>query len=122
MRKALSAHFRRREFACGCQCGFDTIDTQTLEILENVRRQFGRVKVTSGARCPAHNAAIGGAENSQHLRGRAADIIALDADDNDVQDWLIENFPQVSIGRYDVFTHVDTRTDGPARWDRRTAV
>ena len=120
MRKALSAHFRRREFECRCGCGFDTIDTETLDVLEAVREQFGRIRVTSGARCPAHNAAIGGVKKSQHLLGRAADIAAMDADADTVQEWLISNFPEASIGRYDDFTHIDTRTEGPARWDRRS--
>ena len=32
--------------------------------------------MTSGRRCAAHNAAVGGAKNSQHLQGLAADIRA----------------------------------------------
>lgn len=34
----------------------------------------GAVFVTSGYRCPAVNSAVGGAENSQHMRGEAADL------------------------------------------------
>ncbi|MCJ8285120.1 D-Ala-D-Ala carboxypeptidase family metallohydrolase [Halomonas sp.] len=113
----ISPHFKRVEFACNCGCGFDTVDTQTLEVLEAVRRHFeAPVRVTSGCRCPAYNRRVGGASRSQHVLGRAADIQVLDVEPEAVQDWLAEHFPWASIGRYATFTHVDTRTDGPARW------
>lgn len=35
-----------------------------------------KINVTSGRRCATHNAAVGGAKNSQHLQGMAADIRA----------------------------------------------
>lgn len=45
-----------------------------LEVLEPLRRRYGRIIVTSGYRCGKLNEAVGGARNSQHLRGEAADI------------------------------------------------
>ena len=116
----ISPNFKRAEFACGCGCSFDTIDAETLEILEAVRERFGPVVVTSGARCPAHNAAVGGAKASQHILARAADVQVDGADPDTIHDWIAARYPHTSLGRYDTFTHVDTRTDGPARWDRRS--
>ena len=113
----LSTHFARREFACACGCGFDTIDAETLRILEAVREHFGRpLIVTSGARCRDYNASVGGARQSQHLVGRAADIKVKDHPAMIVADFIEERFPDASVGRYLTFTHVDTRTDGPTRW------
>lgn len=43
-------------------------------VLEPVRRRFGVTRITSGFRSQALNAAVGGAPNSQHLRGEAADL------------------------------------------------
>jgi zinc D-Ala-D-Ala carboxypeptidase len=43
-------------------------------ILQPLRDNYGPVVVTSGYRCPELNTAIGGAVNSQHLEGKAADI------------------------------------------------
>lgn len=43
-------------------------------VLEPLRRRFGVIRVTSGYRCSALNAKVGGAPDSQHLRGEAADI------------------------------------------------
>lgn len=37
----------------------------------------GPLRVVSGYRSPAHNAAVGGAQASQHMEGRAADISPL---------------------------------------------
>jgi len=113
----LSPHFRRAEFACSCQCGFDTIDHATLEILEAVRVAFDApVIVTSGARCPEYNAKVGGVPDSQHVLGRAADIQVKGHDPADVHAWIDEHFPHASLGSYRTFTHVDTRSDGPKRW------
>lgn len=113
----LSTHFSRREFACRCGCGFDTIDAQTLGVLEQLRNHFGQpVTVTSGCRCHAYNARVGGAKHSQHRLGRAADIQVRHVQPDEVADWVEANLPQASVGRYATFTHIDTRTDGPARW------
>jgi len=113
----ISPHFRRAEFACNCGCGFDTVDTDTLAILEAVRTHFGKpVVVNSGCRCPDYNRRVGGAPNSQHTLGRAADIRVQGVEPDAVYDWLAANFPTASLGRYSTFTHVDTRTHGPARW------
>lgn len=43
-------------------------------VLEPIRRRFGVTRITSGYRCPELNRAVGGAPDSQHMRGEAADI------------------------------------------------
>ena len=71
---ALSAHFRLREFECRC-CGTVKLSARLVERLEALRARRGApVLITSGYRCPRHNAAVGGVENSRHMRGTAADI------------------------------------------------
>ncbi|MYL22545.1 DUF882 domain-containing protein [Halomonas alkaliantarctica] len=113
----LSPHFHRHEFACRCGCGFDTVDSQTLELLETVRTHFNApVLITSGCRCEAYNAREGGATESQHLLGRAADIQVQGVSPAAVADWVEAHHPTASVGRYASFTHIDTRSDGPARW------
>lgn len=114
----ISQHFSRAEFRCKCgQCGFDTVDVDTLSILEAVRTHFDSpVVVNSGCRCPEYNRRVGGAPNSQHTLGRAADIRVGGVEPSEVYAWLADNFPGASLGSYDTFTHIDSRTDGPARW------
>ena len=117
----LSEHFNRAEFACACGCGFDTVDAATLAVVEAVRRHFrAPVVVTSGCRCPEHNRRIGGADHSQHKYARAADIVVNGVGPSRVADYVESLMPSAGgVGRYNGFTHVDTRTNGPARWDNR---
>ena len=49
-------------------------------VLQPVRDQFGRVKVTSGFRSPELCRAIGSSENSQHAKAEAADFEVLGVD------------------------------------------
>jgi len=116
----LSRHFSRREFACHCGCGYDTVDAALLKVLEDVRRTFNApVTINSGCRCEKHNAKIGGSEHSQHKLSRAADIAVEGIPAEAVHDWLVSRYPdKFGIGKYNTFTHIDTRTDGPARWDK----
>jgi uncharacterized protein YcbK (DUF882 family) len=117
MTQRIALHFTRAEFACNCGCGFDTIDTATLGIVEAVREHFGRpVTVTSGCRCEAYNRKVGGAPDSQHTKARATDIQVKGFAPDAVYDWLAMHFPNASLGRYATFTHIDTRSNGPARW------
>lgn len=115
----LSANFSRSEFKCKCgNCDYDTVDSELVEVLQRVRDYFKEsVVVTSGNRCVTHNASVGGAKNSYHVRGRAADIQVKNVSPSDVQDWLEFHYPdKYGIGRYNTFTHIDTRT-GKGRWN-----
>ena len=47
-------------------------------VLDPLREKWNApIKVSSGYRCPALNRAVGGALNSQHTKGEAADITSL---------------------------------------------
>ncbi len=51
--------------------------TELCQLLEKVRTAIGNkpMRITSGYRTPAHNKAVGGAKNSFHIRGMAADFV-----------------------------------------------
>lgn len=50
-------------------------------VLDPLRKLYNKpIKVTSGYRCPRLNAAVGGSQNSQHMRGEAADITSINDD------------------------------------------
>lgn len=83
----LSENFRLSEFtrsATATAQGIDnTPDIQAIvnlcalchRILEPLRKFYGRpITINSGYRSPELNSAVGGAKNSYHLYGRAADI------------------------------------------------
>ena len=73
-------YFRRSEFACKCggkYCnGFPAEPQEAMvRIADKIRAHFGApAHVVSGLRCPAHNKAVGGKANSQHMYGEACDI------------------------------------------------
>lgn len=116
----ISPHFKRSEFACQCGCGFDTVDAETLRILEVVRQHYiAPVTITSGCRCDEHNAKIGGAKNSKHVEGRAVDFKVAGHSAAEVYDFIDNLLPdRVGLGLYSSWVHLDTRTDGPARWSK----
>jgi len=110
-------YFSRNEFECKCGCGFNTVDYELANILDNLRSHFGSpVIVTSGCRCEEHNAKVGGSKHSQHLLGRAADIIVYDVDPEMVYDYLNDLYDyKYGVGLYSKWVHVDSRNI-KARW------
>ena len=73
-------YFSRQEPYIGCSCGqcggFPVEPSEKLmRLADAVRAAAGRPMVpTSTVRCRAHNAAVGGVENSRHLLGKAMDF------------------------------------------------
>lgn len=73
-------YFTREEFRCKCggkHCdGFPAEPKELLvRLADRVRGYFGkRATVSSGVRCQAHNANVGGVSNSRHLSGKAMDF------------------------------------------------
>lgn len=114
----LSRNFSRHEFACNCGCGRDTIDYETVRVLEDLRQHYNQViTINSAYRCAAKNTAVGGSTHSQHLYGRAVDFTVAGVHPSDVQDYLKFLYRgKYGIGSYNTFTHVDTRSGTPARW------
>ena len=71
----ISAHFDEEEFMCPCGCGEYSMSALFIEKLENARYLANiPFSINSGKRCEAHNLAIGGKKQSDHLVGKAADI------------------------------------------------
>ena len=118
----VSEHFSRKEFKCKCGsdgCYADAIDTELLNVLEGVRYHFGTpVWIMSGHRCDDHNKAVGGAKNSRHRYGMAADIKVDGSSPEEVYVFLTTKYPdKYGIGLYDRWVHIDIRAD-KARWSK----
>lgn len=120
----MTKNFNRNEFACkggNCCGGSAPVSLRLVTALQFLREQAGRpLKINSGFRCVKHNQTVGGAKNSQHLYGTAADI-ALPQGYSPVQlAALADSLNQFDgIGIYDWGIHVDVRGTN-ARWDYRT--
>lgn len=114
-------YFKRKEFACKCgKCGGFPVepDPELVNILVKIRAYFGKpVHVNSGIRCATHNANVGGATQSQHLKGTAADIVVEGVAPERVATYAETLLPKTGgIGRYSTFTHVDVRKNR-SRWN-----
>ena len=59
------------------------------QMLEVIRAKFGAVRVTSGFRGPAVNAAVGGSASSQHSKGEAADIVCPAVTVDELHRWIV---------------------------------
>jgi uncharacterized protein YcbK (DUF882 family) len=92
--------------------------------LEILRAELGDrpVTVISGYRSPPYNRAIGGARHSQHMAGRAADIVVAGVEAGRVHDTALRLNREGrlligGLGRYAGFTHLDVRPGATlARW------
>ena len=119
----LSAHFDASEFWCRgqdqktCKCNNSLkVQAELIEMLEELRKLCGNrpLYINSGYRCPEHNAAIGGAANSQHCLGTASDIACPSGMKFDDFVSCVEKLPfdGTSIYRASDFIHVDIRNGG----------
>lgn len=108
------------ELRCPC-CHVQMAVPRLLEDLNAIQTALQKeITIDSGYRCAAHNAAVGGAPQSYHTSGMAADISAPPK--APLEMYLIAeqipDFAQGGIGLYPAnFIHVDVRSNR-ARWYR----
>lgn len=115
----LSENFNLSEFHCHCKyldCTVTYLDDDLITYLQHKRTILGRpFHVDCGFRCTRHNNDLPGAKaGSQHLLGKAADIVVAGM----TVDEMAANFADAhGLGRYPKrgFIHVDVR-NYMARW------
>lgn len=94
---------------------------KTAKNLQVLRDHFdAKIVINSGYRSLKHNKAVGGASNSQHLYGKAADIVVVGKTPKEVFAAIeeLQAKGKMSIGglhAYSTFTHYDHR-GYKARW------
>lgn len=115
--KKLSTNFSVREFACKDGSDSIVIDHDLVNLLQKIRDHFGKaITINSAYRNAAYNKKIGGASKSQHVYGKAADIVVSGVSPEKVAQYAEYLMPNKGgIGLYPTFTHVDVRT-ARARW------
>ena len=90
------------------------MDPETLEAFQALENTWGPLQITSGFRCEKHNQAVGGAKSSQHLVGKAVDVVTQQAQQEAfILAAGVAGFR--GFGRGEAFTHCDTRS-ATAQW------
>ena len=119
-----SKYFKCEETECHCGCGGNIVEPLLLQKLDALREMIGGpLYISCAYRCPAHNAEVGGVENSQHTKGTAADVQVPNYDHCNTPEqlaWYCEQIGFDGIGIYDWGCHVDVRDGGKSpnayRW------
>ena len=113
----LSKNFTSEEFACQCGCGYDTPNPELIRMLQAARDLYGKpMIISSGCRCIKHNRTVGGATNSAHITGKAADILTPTGIDRYL---IIKALTQAGFERLGInfkkkFIHVDIDYSKPS--------
>jgi uncharacterized protein YcbK (DUF882 family) len=103
----LSRNFRLAELAC--KDGSDTVLVHPALILalQAIRDVAGAgIRINSGYRTPEYNKSIGGATNSMHTLGMAADIVITGMTPMQVAA-IANDLKLGGIKAYPTFTHID---------------
>lgn len=109
-------HFHRSEFTCP-KSGYSFVRPLLLERLEVARAIHQRpMRIVSGYRSPEHNHEVGGAQDSQHVYGAAAD---LELGALTVAHAIKCGFTGIG-SRGDWATHVDVRDGRLTQWSYLT--
>lgn len=107
--KELSKNFKVKEFKCKDGSDEILIDDKLISYLQQIRDYFNKpVIINSGYRTQEHNRRVGGALNSYHKQGRAADISISGVTTRDIASFA-EFIGCLGIGLYDNFVHIDSR-------------
>ena len=123
----LTDNFSMYEFECKCGCKMpEYVKINIIELANNLQylRDYLNVPIhlTNSYRCKVHNKNVGGVKNSQHIKGKAADLKVDDVLPESLAaeiSFLMFNncFKKGGIGIYNTFTHVDIR-GYLARWNK----
>jgi hypothetical protein len=84
-----------------------------MNVAERLHQQFGKVTINSGYRSYSYNKSIGGATNSDHMKGQAIDVMIQGVPPWKVANWIERNIKGIAgIGRYPNFTHISWVKEG----------
>jgi uncharacterized protein YcbK (DUF882 family) len=109
--KKVREHFTVKEFACKDGNNLVLIDEKLADLLEDIRKHFGKpVHINSAFRTESWNDAVGGSRYSRHLAGEAADIWVKNVKPHNVALYADSILGKTGgIICYTNFTHIDVR-------------
>jgi uncharacterized protein YcbK (DUF882 family) len=122
----MTKNFSKEEFDCndGSEMPINIYHNmvKVANQLQILRNYLGKpIQINSAWRSEEYNASVGGVKDSQHIMGRAADIVVRDLNPIEVYNTIEEliekgDMLQGGLGLYDTFVHYDIRGER-ARWD-----
>jgi uncharacterized protein YcbK (DUF882 family) len=122
----MTKNFSKEEFDCndGSEMPINVYHNmvKVANQLQTLRDYIGKpIQVNSAWRSEEYNTSIGGVKNSQHIMGRAADIVIKGMTPIEVSKIIEEligkgDMLQGGLGIYSSFVHYDIRGT-KARWD-----
>lgn len=109
----LTQHFKAEEFRCKDGTKEFLWAIELLEVLETIRNHFNEpVIINSGYRTPTWNTKVGGAKNSYHVKGMAADIRVKNVSPKKVAEFTSKYMKDHGgVICYTNFVHVDVREE-----------
>lgn len=125
MEDRITKNFKKSEFDCssGAEMPDDVFSNviilaKQLQVLRDYLKS--PIRINSGYRSKEYNKKIGGVSNSQHINGKAADIVVSNYNTKEVLnaiELLIKrgDMLQGGVGFYDSFIHYDIRKT-KVRW------
>lgn len=138
----MKRNFTREEFTCECGCGFDTVDFELMDMLEDGRshftKKYGKVKceITGPNRCKEHNEVVQKkyvknyvpfSSKTTHIEAKAADhkyyywkdIKWVQIEPKEVYDYYDAKYlTSAGVGLYSNRVHLDSRI-AKARWGNK---
>ena len=116
----MTQNFKKHEFNCNCGCEMPmTVELNVQQLAEELQyiRDFIQrpITINSGYRCESYNSTIpGSSSRSQHVLGKAADIVVSGMSSTEVFEELDElqhkgKIHTGGMGLYDNFVHYDIR-------------
>lgn len=118
----LTRNISRKEISCKCGCGFDTIDYETIKVVQSIADFYWHyigvvvVKIHSGCRCLEYNRMVESNDTSQHIKGRAIDFSIAGVDSLEIWEAINRQYQgKYGIGQYSNFVHFDSRSTS-SRW------
>lgn len=95
-------------YACPC-CGVDGTTKEAKKALEALEKEVGHLIITSSYRCDKHNHEVGGAASSQHLKGKAFDILIGQDSSRTKLLYAAKKIGFMGYGLGHNFVHIDLR-------------
>ena len=117
-------NFTADEMRCRCGCGRADMSPLFMDVLQTIRMQYGKpMRVSSGYRCPSHNAKVSSTgPGGPHTTGKAVDILVSGKDAHTLLQLCMAHMDVTGIGvsqkgAHDSrFIHIDTIEEGLRPW------